>query len=301
MSLDAAYRDHERYLWGLCYRMTGSAADADDLVHDAFARAMERPPADTSQPWRPWLVRVAINLARDHLRRRKRRAYVGTWLPEPVELAGEPPGYEPPDTAARYDLMESVSYAFLVALEALTPQQRAVLLLRDAYDYTVRETADALGMSEANVKTTLHRARRAMAGYDAAAAPQAALVDASRHALQQFLLAVGAQDTAALEQLLAADVRGLSDGGSEYRAARVPILGRAKLITFYTKLARVRGAPARMELKLFNGTPGVYCEMPHALPGEAARFVIIPRVDAGGRIVELYSVLAAAKLASVTA
>ena len=106
-----------------------------------------------------------MNLARDALRRRKRRLYVGPWLPSPVETGDlEDPGAEPAlGTDARYDLRESASYAFLVALEALTAQQRAVLLLRDVLDYSVRETAQAPALSGGpNVKTTHHRARHAM-------------------------------------------------------------------------------------------------------------------------------------------
>jgi RNA polymerase sigma-70 factor (ECF subfamily) len=91
-----AFRANERHLWGLCYRMTGSAADADDLVQETFTRALARPPAKRDDPWRPWLVRVAMNLAHDTLRRRRRRRYVGPWLPSPVEADDdEPPAYEP--------------------------------------------------------------------------------------------------------------------------------------------------------------------------------------------------------------
>ncbi|MEJ7733591.1 MAG: sigma-70 family RNA polymerase sigma factor [Polyangiaceae bacterium] len=94
-SVDQLSREHRRFLWGLCYRMSGSAADADDLVQDTLLRAMERPPERGDEPMRPWLTRVAMNLCRDHLRRRKRRGYVGPWLPSPVELAeDEPPAWE---------------------------------------------------------------------------------------------------------------------------------------------------------------------------------------------------------------
>jgi RNA polymerase sigma-70 factor (ECF subfamily) len=154
------FKDHERFLWGICYRLTGSAADAEDLVQETFARAMERPPARTDDPWRPWLVRVAMNLGRD-------------WLPAPVETddAFFPPlRWSPQESEkgpeARYELMESFSFAFLLALEALTAQQRTILLFRDVLDHSVRETAEALGISEGSVKTTHHRARRAMRDYD---------------------------------------------------------------------------------------------------------------------------------------
>ena len=173
LALGGAFASERTFLWGLCYRMTGCAADAEDIVQETFVRALERPPARQEDPWRPWLVRVAMNLARDLLRRRRRRAYVGPWLPSPIETGDEAamPAVEPTlsggdTTAGRYDVLESVSFAFLIALEALTPQQRAVLLLRDVFDYDVRETADALGISASSVKVTHHRARTRMAAYD---------------------------------------------------------------------------------------------------------------------------------------
>src|SRR5262249_61740237 len=95
-ALSAAFAEDRRFLWGLCYRLTGCAADADDLVQETFVRAIERPPARRDQPWRPWLVRVALNLGRDLLRRRRRRRYVGPWLPSPIETGDEtsPPSVE---------------------------------------------------------------------------------------------------------------------------------------------------------------------------------------------------------------
>src|SRR5581483_3080494 len=78
------YREHARFVWGLCYRLTGCAADADDLVQETFARALTHPPPRTDEPWRPWLIRVAVNLGKDLLRRRRRIEYEGPWLPSPV-------------------------------------------------------------------------------------------------------------------------------------------------------------------------------------------------------------------------
>src|SRR4029453_5870087 len=171
---------------------------------------------------RPWLVKVALNLARDLLRRRRRRDYVGPWLPSPIEtdrsrqsaagapadLERDPPSHEPATLEGRYDLLESVSFAFLVALERLTPAARAVLLLRDVCVYSVRETAAALDLSEANVKTTHHRARRTMAGYDGARQqPSAAGDQAAQKALMQFLQALQRHDVGAIEATLLADVR----------------------------------------------------------------------------------------------
>ena len=149
----ALFRSHREHLWGLCYRMTGSAADAEDLVQQTFERAIERPPPDTSRPWRPWLARVATRLAIDALRRRQARRYVGPWLPTALETpTGESCGElasPEADAETRYGLRESVSLAFLRALEALTPAQRAIVLLRDVLGYSGPEAAELLEVVDA--------------------------------------------------------------------------------------------------------------------------------------------------------
>lgn len=291
-----AFERHEDFLWGLSYRMTGSAADADDVVQETFARVLAHPPPDHDAPatWRPWLVRIAVNLARDLLRKRKRRAYVGPWLPEPVEMEDA----EPLGTEARYATMESVSFAFLIALEALSAQQRAVLLLRDVFDYSVRETADALSLSEANVKTTHHRARAAMRGYDEErCVPTASLREATRAALERFVGGLVSNDASAVEAALAADAISLTDGGGELRAARVPIVGRQKVALFYRKVAPAGAAGARFEVRMVNGLPAIVADVPSAKPPVAPRSVVLFEANAAGDLVRVYSVLASAKLA----
>ncbi len=302
-----AFRAHERFLWGLCYRLTGSAADADDLVQDTFLRAMERPPARTDESLRPWLVRVALNLGRDLLRRRKRRNYVGPWLPSPIETGDEesPPSFEPSidsehTTEARYDLLESVSFAFLLALEALTPQQRAVLLLRDGFDYSVRETADALDMSEPNVKTTHHRARRAMREYDRnRCIPTRTLQERTREALGQFVAAIASGDVGAVEAMLADSVRAVNDAGGEYFAARVPILGPHRVALFHYNISQRRMADVRSAVRMINGLPALVVEVTDQRHREPPRFVLRCEVDEDGRIGRLYSVLASRKLSAI--
>ena len=309
--LDRAFRESERFLRGLCYRMTGSAADAEDLVQETFARALARPPANRDEPWRPWLTRVATNLARDALRRRRRRPYVGPWLPSPIETGDDPPAHEPVltgsdgrpvTTEGRYDLMESVSFGFLVALEALTPRQRAVLLLRDVFDYAVEETARALDMSVANVKTTHHRARRAMRDYDVHRSPRdAAYKDATREMLGRLLGAMRGDDPRLVEALLAADVRSLNDGGGVFIAARKPVVGRAKVGRFYWKIARGGTAAGAVPyLRELNGLPAIVVEVPEAPPGIAPRFAMQIELDPDGLVRRIYNVLVPAKLAGLT-
>lgn len=295
-----------RLLWGLCYRMTGNAADADDLVQETFVRALEHPPRRTDEPMRPWLVRVAMNLSRDLLRRRRRRDYTGPWLPSPVATDEESlPSFEPaaPTTdspAARYDLLESISFAFLLALEALTPQQRAVLLLRDVFDYSTAETAEALDLTAANVKVTLLRARKRMKDYNQARADLSfAKREATRRALEQFLLYLNGRDAEGLAGLLAVDVTSLSDGGGEVQAALRPIRGRDKLLRLIVALTpKLRRAP-RVEWRVLNGLPAILFEEVDSTATRATRYTVHIELDAAGLIRRLDSVLAPSKLTAV--
>jgi RNA polymerase sigma-70 factor, ECF subfamily len=286
--------------------MTGNAADADDLVQETFVRAIEKPPHRTDEPLRPWLVRVAINLSRDLLRRRKRQGYLGPWLPSPVPTDSESPAsYEPPaprgdSPAARYDLKESISFAFLLALEALTPSQRAVLLLRDVFDYSTNETAEALDRTEASVKVVLLRARRKMREYDSSRVPLSpARQDATRRALEQFLMYLSARDAAGLERLLAEDVVSLSDGGGEVNAARRPICGRDKVLRLILGLAGKSMADPRFDVRMLNGLPAILVEDVRSVTAAATRYTIHFEVDDDGRIRGLHAVLAPSKLRAV--
>jgi len=303
MATAELYQLNRDYLWGLCYRMTGNASDAEDIVQETFVRVLERPPARLNDPLRPWLVQVAVNLSRDYLRRR-RRSYTGTWLPSPVPAGSDesPASYEPPAAAgdspmARYDMLESVSFAFLLALEALTPTQRAVLLLRDVFDYSTEETARALGCTEASAKVTLHRARRAMREYDKERIkPNLAHSEMTRRALEQFLLYLNSRDVKGLENLLTADVVNISDGGGEVPAALMPVRGRDKVTRLVTKLAEHYGASISVTFHLLNGLPAVLVQGIDAPPGRANRFTMHCDVDRSGRIRKLMVVLAPTKL-----
>ena len=302
--LDAVFRDERGHLFGVLYRMTGSTADAEDLVQSTFERALERPPADTGRPWRPWLVRVAVNLGRDHLRRRRRRDYDGPWLPGPLETPdGELPfGVpEPVGTQGRYELMESVSYAFLLALEELTPTQRAVLLLRDVFEYDGRETAELLGLSEAGARQHLRRARLAMDGYDstreerARYGPRARGNAAMQDILARFLGAVASGDPKQVESFLAEDVVLETDAGGEYHAARIPVVGRNKVARFYVNIARISGIP-HPSIRLLNGEPAVVLDLVDPKPGISPRVATIATLDEAGRMKRIYSVLTRRKL-----
>jgi RNA polymerase sigma-70 factor (ECF subfamily) len=302
-----AFETDRRLLWGLCYRMTGNAADADDLVQETFVRAIAHPPNRTNQPVRPWLMRVAMNLSLDLLRKRRRRGYVGEWLPSPVPTESEenPASFDPrapseDSPAARYEMLESVSLAFLLALEALTPLQRAVLLLRDVFDYSTEETAEALDISETNAKVTLLRARRRMQDYDKnREALTPAHREATRRALEQFLLCINNGDVRGLEQLLTEDIVSISDGGGKVNAALNPIKGRANLLRLIVGLsAKLRSAP-RASLRDFNGLPAILFEDVDSTSTAATRYTVHVEVDRDGKIRKLDTVLAPDKLTAV--
>jgi RNA polymerase sigma-70 factor, ECF subfamily len=291
---DNAFRSHERFIWGLCYRMTGDAADADDLVQETFARVIENPPPRLEN-LRPWLVRVAVNLSRDQYRRRKRREYLGPWLPSPID-AELIASSEPSSTEGRYELLESVSFAFLRALEALKPNERAVLILRDVFDYSAKEAAGALGISEANVRTTHLRARRAMEKYDAAREPIASRSARAMEVLGAFLTCLATQDVKGAEALLSEAVQTHNDSAGVYKAARRVVYGPEKVARFYVALASKVPAGSETELRMLNGEPAIVIRIREPRPREAPIIVIRGDVDPTGRLAQLDVILAPRKL-----
>ncbi|MFT5432433.1 MAG: RNA polymerase sigma factor (sigma-70 family) [Myxococcota bacterium] len=292
-----AFSEHERYLWGVSYRMLGSGTGADDVVQDTFLRLLERPPADLSRSLRPWLVRVAMNLARDRLRRRRRQPYVGTWLPEPVPT--DRCDLQIP-ASARYEALESATVAFLVALEALTPQQRAVLLMRDVLDYTVREASGALSMTDANVKVVCLRARRAMAAYDADRCIPRRASPLAMSLLPRLMQCLTSENIDGLADLLANDVRSLTDSGGRYAAARKTIVGMDRVARFMVgvlKKLNLHVETLSVSVQSLNGLPTLVAIHPARSPRWASRTVMtfVPSED--GRLRTQFSTSADDKLA----
>jgi RNA polymerase sigma-70 factor (ECF subfamily) len=339
-TVEQAFRANERLLWGLGYRMTGVAADADELVQETFLRAIEHPVPDDGRPLRPWLVRVCANLARDRLRARRRRQGPQVWLPAPVpdeRLLDDPDGTDrrgrdhgrvapradsrrtatshPPHPAAsdrgadpadragdrpdtRYSRAESARFAFLLALEELTPTQRAVLLLRDVFDHDAAEVAELLGTSPGAVRVAHHKARRALAAYDATRRPP----DPSAHlvALTTFLGALAAGDAATALAVLAPQVELRNDGGGVYHAARMPVRGAEKVFRFLVSVSADPGE-VRWAVHSLNGLPMVVLDLLTPGPGRAPRSVIGVTLGSDGLIVGIQWVLDPRKLGAVPA
>lgn len=290
-----AFERQRGMLWGLGYRMTGSAADADDIVQETYLRLVAaKPDAQTSLA--PWLTRVAMNLARDRLRRRRETPYPGPWLPEPVaDLVGR-------DDARLSERRESAGYAFLVALELLTPVQRGVLLLRDVFELSTREAATALAITEANVRTTLHRARAALGDSDGEPAPSerldpAALVDRHREAMARLFGAVISGDLDAAIAALSADVQSWQDAGGRYSAATRVVTGAESVARLLIGIQRQRGDLPSIDEVWVNGGVGWWGTYPPSEnPRMAPAVFLTLTVDSQGRVNGLYAVSEPGKL-----
>ena len=298
--IEPLYREHASTIRALVYRMTGSAADAEEIAQEAFTRALDAPPGTVLG--RPWLLAVAANLARDRLRRRKRSAYVGSWLPEAMEAEAEPGTSDP---ERRYGLRESASFAFLLALEPLTSRQRAVLLLRDVFDLSVEETAAILHMREGAVRVMHHRARAALAGYDeqrsVATRERLGLV---RGALEQLAAAVATGDPTRVEAVLAEQATLHADGAGRFAAVRKPLRG-ARTIARFAIFGQQRraGIPYRqLLLENVNGAAALLIDsVPPPGVDVAPRLVLTCDVDQAGRITKLYALAAPQKVSRLRA
>ncbi len=297
----SAFAQHQRLIWGLCYRMLGTTADADEVLQETFVRALQTRPAE-DRALRPWLVRVACNLARDRLRRRRRQPYHGQWLPSPIDTGPQAPigwirqpSLEPLSPEAQYGLQESISYAWLVALEALTPNQRSVLVLRDVLDLSTRETARTLGISESNVKVTLHRARKVLGARHAPSTEALAARQSEAATLLSHLgAALHSGDLEAIKALLSDDIAFISDGGGEFHAAMKPVLGPDRVARLYLGLWS-KDPGVEVQPRLLNGLPAVIASWPEERPGFASRLAVL--VDTReGQATRLWSVLASSKL-----
>jgi RNA polymerase sigma-70 factor, ECF subfamily len=169
-------------------------------------------------------------------------------------------------------------------------------LLRDVFDYSVRETADALGLKEGAVKTTHHRARRKMAGYDERrfGSPSTRAPEVER-ALRALMAALASGDVPTVEALLSRDVRAVTDAGGEFLAALRPVSGANKVARLFTALS-ARAGPAGVVSRRLNGLPALLIEMEQPRPRTGARMALLADVDPAGKLREISVVIASAKL-----
>ncbi|RKE19873.1 RNA polymerase sigma-70 factor (ECF subfamily) [Streptomyces sp. TLI_171] len=246
------FESHRRRMFSLAYRMLGSAAEAEDVVQDAYLRWHGAQDGQVVSPG-AWLTKVVTNLCLNRLgsARVRREEYPGTWLPEPVATAGGALG-----PMERAEQREAVSFAVLTLMERLSPPERAAVVLRDAFAYSHREIAAVLDCSEAAARQLYHRGHKHLADE----APHGA-ADPAQNAelLGRFLDAAAEGSLERLEALLAEHVVVWSDGGGKVRAALRPVAGRTNASRFLAGLFERFTAGVRFEVAEANGGAALLC------------------------------------------
>jgi RNA polymerase sigma-70 factor (TIGR02957 family) len=285
------FADHRHLLFSIAYRILGSAADAEDVVQDAWLKWSADDRSQVSDP-KAYLARIVSNLSMDRLRstRHQRETYVGPWLPEPILT----------DTDAADDVAtaDSVSMAMLVVLETLSPLERAVFVLKEVFAFSYAEIAEAVDRSEAAVRQAGHRARE----HVQARRPRFQADRAKkREATERFFAATTGGDINALMELLAPEVTLWTDGGGKVRQAMRPVIGAGNVARWLAGNVRrpyegVEIGDMTAEVVEINGGPGI------VLSG-AGRIIatITVDLDADGRIATIHNVANPDKLRAVAA
>ncbi|TQS29384.1 RNA polymerase sigma-70 factor [Microbispora sp. KK1-11] len=234
-------------LEAIAYRLLGSAGEAEDAVQETFLR-WQATDVDRIEVPEAWLTKVLTNLCLNQLTsaRARRETYVGQWLPEPL-LAGDPM-LGPADTAEQ---RESVSYAVLTLMERLSPNERAVYVLREAFDYSHREIAEILDITEAASQQIFHRAKKHVADGKARTATDEA---ATRRIVEEFLAAATTGRIEPLVRLLTEDAIAIGDGGGKIPARAKAFEGAVAVAKFLRGLFK----PAEVKRAMVGGTPEVY-------------------------------------------
>lgn len=244
MSKLKTFESYRPLLFSIAYRMLGTAMEAEDIVQEAYLRYRQVHHIRSSKAY---LTTIVTRLCLDHLKSAKtqREKYIGTWLPEPVRT-GEAPG-------AILDRHESISMAFLVLLENLTPVERAVLLLRDVFDYSYADIAVMVDKSEANCRRYYRRAKQFLAERQPRFEPSSA---EQKKLTQSFLRALTTGDVEGLTEMLAEDAALYGDGGGKAPAVHQPLVGRDAVTRFLLLgIYRLLPADTHIELAEINGSP----------------------------------------------
>ncbi|HWI29869.1 MAG TPA: RNA polymerase sigma-70 factor [Microbacterium sp.] len=283
---DDPFVTHRGLLFTVAYELLGSAADAEDVLQESWLRWAEVDQRRVLDP-RAYLVRIVTRQALNQLRTlsRRREVYVGEWLPEPLLTA--------PDVADDVELAENVSIAMLTVLETLAPTERAVFVLREVFDVSYDEIAEAVDRSPAAVRQIAHRAR----DHVAARRPRVR-VGRSEHeeVVARLVAAMNTGDVQALMDVLAPDVVAVADGGGKVRgAARRPIVGAEPLSRYLMGGLAKFGARFVMWPIQVNGETGVRVEVDGELVGAVSLTV------ENGRVSRIYSIANPDKLARLDA
>jgi RNA polymerase sigma-70 factor (ECF subfamily) len=277
--------------YAIAYRMLGSVSEAEDVVQEALLRIHEALEAgeQIASP-RAFAATVTTRLAINELRsaRARRERYVGEWLPEPIITDGDD------DPARQAEMADSLSLAMLVLLESLSPEQRAVLLLHDVFDYPYAEIASIVGKSEDNVRQLATRARRHVEQGRSGRVRFQTSREQRDELARRFFAAADQGDLAALEALLAHDVELTADGGGKAPALARSLRGRSRVARKLIEYT-VRRAALVPEIQIrpteINGSPGALY-----LDAQQGLFAVVALEIAGGQITSIRSIVNPDKL-----
>ena len=281
----AQFNQYRSYLFAIAYRMLGSAMDAEDMVQETYLRWQKATRADIESP-KSFLAAIITRLCIDYLRsaRSQRETYIGEWLPEPLAAPVTASGDE------RVALAESLSFAFLVLLESLSPTERAAFLLREVFDYDYVEIAQIVDKSPTNCRQMVSRARRHIHNgrprFQATAAETEAIT-------LQFAQACLDGDMAGLLALLAEDVVEYSDGGGQVPSALRPIRGADHVARFILGILKKAPPGTSMTLAMVNDQPAIL----GFINGQLYNTVLLDVGD--GRIQQIYIINNPDKLAHI--
>lgn len=281
-----AFENERVRLVGIAYRMLGSVSDAEDVVQETYLR-LHRAEADDIRNLPGWLTTVCGRLCLDRLKSaaRTRETYIGPWLPEPLEteeMAG-------PD--GKLESYETVSTAFLLMMERLSPVERAAFLLRDIFDYSYGEIAEILERSQSATRQTVHRARKRLRDDK----PRFGVDGERREELTRaFFAALEAGDAAAFESTLSEDVEVWADGGGKATAARNVITGATAVTRFFLGLVEKGLMTLDVEYRQVNGATAA------VITQDGAMFAILTvHVDPSGRVSHIFSMRNPEKMAHI--
>ena len=280
------FQQHRPRLLGLAYRMLGTPADAEDVLHDAWLRWDAQNIAALDDP-EAWLVTVTTRLALDRLRRAKteREHYTGPWLPEPLHVADAPD--------ATLESSETLTLSFLLLLERLSPEERAAFLLHEVFDYSHAEAAAILGIAEDACRQRVHRARTRLRE----SRPRFHVDrQAQRRLLERFVAALQKPDIETLRALFAEDAVAVADGGGVARAILQPLHGGERVARLYLQIAQLTTAAGmRFEFRTLNGAPAL-------LTWRGEELFVATWIDCeDGRITAIHAIRHPDKLARIEA
>jgi RNA polymerase sigma-70 factor, ECF subfamily len=262
------FESHRRLMFSIAYRMLGSAAEAEDILQDAYLRYQNAPHSEINSH-KAFLSTIVTRLCLNRLEaaQHQRETYIGTWLPEPILTEDESV-----DALKQIELHESLSMAFLVLLEQLTPLERAVFLLRQVFDYEYSEIAEMIGNDEAACRQLFSRAKK----HISANRPRfQSDPEKQREMLEQFVAAVNRGELDGLLGLLADDVTLWADGGGKVRGAVTePLQGRDVVARFILASPRFADGTLHPQIGMVNGEPSLLLQM-----DGTTRFVVMIGVD----------------------